>query len=104
LHIEDVIKRLRIEFARIMAFEQGKSSDEIQGAMNPAKKDPKFVIAMDRRVRYWSDGLIIGSKMFIKEVASRFYDCRKVEKRRLQAAVNLDNQSSTIFSWRSLRI
>jgi hypothetical protein len=41
---------------------------------------------LDRRVRYRTDGLIIGSKTFVRETAARVWDTDRVERHRLQRA------------------
>jgi len=39
--------------------------------VEPDKKLSRFVTQIDRRVRYWVDGLLIGSELFIQEMISR---------------------------------
>ena len=84
--LDEIQRRFRIEFARVRTAESGALGDEIDAAMQQAEKAPSFVLRIDRRVRYWTDGLIIGGKAFVRETASRLWDADRVNRHRLQPA------------------
>lgn len=58
-----------------------------------------FVLTVQRRVRHWSDGLVIGSKLYLLEVMSRHADAEAVKRHRPARAQG----SSEIYTWRRLR-
>jgi len=84
--LDEIQSRFRVEFARITAAEAGACTDEIDAAMQKAEKTPLFILRVDRRVRYWTDGLIIGGKTFVRETAGRLWDAEHVRRHRLQRA------------------
>jgi hypothetical protein len=71
--------------------------------MQDAEKRPSFARRADRRVRYWADGLIIGSKAFVREMAARRWNDERVNKHRLQCSESDDDSPTPIYSWRRLR-
>ncbi len=101
--LPEIETRFRTEFARICAWEHGKVGEEITKAMQDAEKRPSFALRADRRVRYWTDGLIIGSKTFVREMAARRWSEERVNKHRLQCSESDDDSPSPIYSWRRLR-
>jgi len=78
--------RFRVELARRTAAASGGSAEQIDAAMCEAEKSPSFVIRVDRRVRYWTDGLIIGSRTFVRETAALLWSREHVARHRLQRA------------------
>jgi REP element-mobilizing transposase RayT len=84
--LDQIQQRFRVEFARLTTAESGACTGEIDAAMQQAAPSPSFVLRLDRRVRYWTDGLIIGSKTFVRETAARVWDADRVERHRLQRA------------------
>lgn len=59
-----------------------------------------FVLSVQRRVRYWSDGLVIGSKLYLLEVMSRHVDAETIERHRPASS---QGSSVPIYTWRRLR-
>jgi len=85
--LEDVQTRLRIDLARRTALENPTSTtDEIEASMAAAAQRPRFVLRLDRRIRYWTDGLVVGSKKFVLETAARLDGTDKAQRHRLQQA------------------
>ncbi|MBT3374452.1 MAG: hypothetical protein HN742_19085 [Lentisphaerae bacterium] len=81
-----VIAELCSDMARVIAAEQGLSSEEIFAAAEEAKTGDGFVLTVGRRVRYWSDGAVIGSKLFVRRIAGELFDPERVAKKRLSVA------------------
>ena len=94
--LEDIRRQFRVEFARIIAAETGQSTADIEQAMADADREPVFTTRLDRRVRYWTDGVIIGSRTFVLEIASAFRS--DPEKHRLGKT-----PAGELFSWARLR-
>lgn len=54
--------------------------------------------AVTRRVRYWTQGLVIGSELFVRKVMDPHY--HRAKTKRLARGVSGENQ---IFAWRTLK-
>jgi len=103
LSFEDVAALLRAELARVTAAERGASTEEIEKAQEEAKRVVPFELVVTRRVRYWTDGAIIGSKEFVRRFAEEFLRHKRVERKRMAQSGGLQAQQSPIFSFRRLR-
>ena len=97
-------QELRAELARIHAAEQvNATSATIEAAITEAVT-PASLTALDRRVRYWSDGLAIGSKLFLEKVMSDLLPTQKVENHRTSPQFQTANVTiPPICAWRRLR-
>ena len=84
-----VHKELRKEFARFTAQEKKLEPAEIVRQIRSAEKQ-KFTTCLDRRVRYWVDGLVIGSDIFVRTIVGRARGQLAVQKRRLVRAVAMN--------------
>ncbi|MBT3194154.1 MAG: hypothetical protein HN341_16540, partial [Verrucomicrobia bacterium] len=80
------IAELCSDMARVIAAEQGLSSEEIFAAAEEAKTGGGFLLTVGRRVRYWSDGAVIGSKLFVRRIAGELFDPECAAKKRLSVA------------------
>jgi putative transposase len=85
--LEEVKVELRKEFARTKAEERGQSPEVVEAAIGKAAEKERFTTRIDRRVRYWVDGLVIGSDIFVKNVVSKARGETAVQKRRLVRAI-----------------
>lgn len=83
--LAEIQRRFRVEFARLHAAESGARPDQVEAAMRQAERAPAFELRLDRRVRYWSDGLVIGSEAFVRETAARFWTPDRIRRQRLAA-------------------
>ena len=81
-----VIAELRSDMARVLAAERGLSPDEILEAAQEARKGGGFRLSATRRVRYWSDGAVIGSKLFVRRIAAELMGPERAAKKRLSIA------------------
>jgi len=74
LHVKS-LKELKIElqkeFAHITAIESEKSPEETETAIATAGEKEPFSRRTDRRVRYWVDGLVIGSDIFVLNTVAK---------------------------------
>jgi len=82
--------RFRVDLARRLACEEGESTEKIEEAMTAAAARPRFTLRLGRRVRYWSDGLIIGRKIFVREMAARVFGTKRAMEHRLEQADGKD--------------
>lgn len=58
-------------------------------ALRAAENQP-FALRMDRRVRYWVDGMVIGSDIFVKNLMARTRGEAAMARRRLTRALAPD--------------
>ena len=56
--------------------------EEKNEAFEKALKGPGIFKTVSKRVRFWTEGIIIGSKIENMEVAAEFYDNKKLENRK----------------------
>jgi REP element-mobilizing transposase RayT len=100
-------RHLRGEMAKIIACEAGASTAEAIKARQAAQIDPSLAEQLTRRVRHWSDGLIIGSRIFVMELAAASRDRlapehpERIGKHRLGQL--LSTSDTAFFSWRNLQ-
>ena len=71
----------------------------------PANRLAPFTLRLDRRVRYWVDGLVIGSELFIRDTMRRARGEAAVAKRRLTRALPARSDAPTpnLCAYRRLR-
>jgi REP element-mobilizing transposase RayT len=85
--MDSLLAALRRAIAVETATAAGASPQAVEAlALKAAEKQP-FALRMDRRVRYWVDGLVIGSDLFVKNVMARARGEAAVAKRRLTRAL-----------------
>ena len=89
------------EIARITASESNKNSEEILEAKAAARRKESMPIRFLRRTRHFTDGAILGSKIYIREIGSRFGDPNQVNKKQL--ARGKSPTGPTIYSFRKLK-
>ena len=65
--LAEVKLTLHKEFARMKAVDQRRPEGEIRTAIAVAAEKEPFTTRLDRRVRYWVDGLVIGTEQFVHE-------------------------------------
>lgn len=75
------------------ALDQALQETERDGQQND------FSSTVRRRVRHWSDGLVIGSELFVKEILSRRYNKRQLDRHRMSRA-----SEDRLYAWRQLRM
>lgn len=103
--MDSLLAALRRAIAIEMATETGASPQAVEAiALKAAEKQP-FALRVDRRVRYWVDGLVIGSDIFVKNVMARARGEAAVAKRRLTRALAPDPSVARpdIYCFRQLR-
>jgi len=93
-----IVARLRENLARTTAIESGLNESEVAAAVNDARWKPRFSLTVSRRVRHWSDGAVIGSKLFVKQMTVEFYGEERAEKKRF------DESGAGLVSFRQLRV
>ena len=73
-------------------------------AMAVAAEKEHFTLRIDRRVRYWVDGLVIGSQIFIRTTIAESRGQAALKKRRLVRARGPDANRQPLFSFKQLRV
>ncbi len=96
-----VVGELRWDLARVTASEQGLAPEAILAAANEARDGGGFVLTVRRRVRYWSDGAVIGSTLFVRRIAAAAIDPEGAAAKRLSPAVGLPEPDG-LYAYRRL--
>ena len=79
--MNELSAEFRGELARTIAYEQNLSEEETAEAIKKAKREETMSVRFLRRTRHFTDGGIVGSKLFIMETAALFRDQEKVMKK-----------------------
>jgi len=106
LHIsnmEDLRIQMKKDFAYYTALESGASPDRVDAAIAVAAEKEPFSTQLDRRVRYWVDGLVIGSELFVRNTVAAGRVRYKVNRRRLTRAVERTGGKEPLYSFKQLR-
>ena len=90
------------EIARITASESGKNSETIHEAKASARRKESMPIRFLRRTRHFTDGAILGSKLYIREIGSHFEDPSRINKKQLSRGQS--PTGPTIYSFRKLKL
>jgi len=96
-----ILAELNADMARIAAAERGESSEAVFAAESAGRRGDGFVLTAQRRMRYWSDGAIIGSRLFVRDIAAAVLDPERAEKKRL-AVGRQGDVAAGVYSWRRL--
>jgi putative transposase len=101
--IDQIRDHLRSEMARVHVQDAGPVLPEtIEAATSEAKKRPGLLVTARRRCRFWSDGLIIGSRTFVIETATAIRSAKDLAKHRVQNLHAADG--TTFYAYRRLRL
>ena len=84
---EWVVAELAANMARIAAGEGGEDAEAIFAAESQARtgREP-FLLTVRRRIRYWTDGALIGSELFVRDMATKLIDPTRAARRALAEA------------------
>ncbi|MFW5996534.1 MAG: hypothetical protein ACOCQP_00825, partial [Lentisphaeria bacterium] len=93
-----VTDEFRGELARVTVSESGGTPEEIRQAEETAKEGVPFRLTVTRRMRYWSDGAIIGSRTFVEQFGRQVFGDERIERKRFKTEKN-----SGLTSFRQLR-
>ena len=97
-----VTAELAANLARIAAGERGEDSETIFAEEEAARTSrDRFTVTARRRVRYWTDGAVIGSELFVREVAAKLFDAKRALRKRLARGIQPDS-SDPLFAYRRL--
>jgi hypothetical protein len=99
--LEQIRRRFRTDLARQRAEDAGASPAEAEEAASDAGRGPAFLLRLDRRVRYWSDGLVIGGRAFVVETAARVCGAERARQHRLEPASGPGGAG--LYAYRRLR-
>ena len=107
LQVESLVEvktELQKEFAGMAATEAHQAPEQIEAAVAVAAEKEPFSTRLDRRVRYWVDGLVIGSDLFVRNTLASSRGRLKLAKRRLVRARTADRQPVPLYCFRQLRV
>jgi hypothetical protein len=105
LHVPDqraLYGLLRKEFARLATLRQPLAV--VEQAIAEAGKPLGFSTVASRRMRYWTDGLVIGSKLFVTEIMTQARGAEHMAKRRLAVAAEETVAGLRLVCYRRLRV
>ena len=97
---DEVNAEFRGELARTIAYESSENLDPLKEKEKAKRKD-SMPIRFLRRTRHWSDGAIIGSKSFVRDVAVQFVEKEKAKNKKLSKGV-IQN-STPLYCFKYLR-
>ncbi|MCE9616374.1 MAG: hypothetical protein K8T26_19045 [Lentisphaerae bacterium] len=89
---QELRQALHREFTRIQATTVRVPSERLSDAMARKGRPEPFTTQIDRRVRYWVDGLVIGSECFVQSTVATMRTKHIFSKRRLSRAVGRPNE------------
>jgi len=98
---DEVYGESRGEIVRTVAYESGITED-LHELKKKEKRKERMPLRFLRRTRHWTDGLIIGKKAFVQEVAIQFYDSQRVLKKRLSSGA--DQNGKILHCYRRLKV
>lgn len=101
--LQELKIELQKEFANITAIESGKSPKKIETAIAKAAEKEPFTRRTDRRVRYWVDGLVIGSDIFVMNTVTKARGSMALAKRKLTHATDSPDTLPMLCSFKQLR-
>jgi putative transposase len=101
---EELQRTLRREFARLAESDVHAPDHTVEAAMEKAGREPPFTLKVHRCVRYWADGLVIGSALFVRETMRHVRRQETVDRHRLSNAAVEPGAAMPICAWRRLRV
>ena len=105
--LDDFQRELRMELARVNVSEAHGTTEQIEAAMTAAAATPAPLLTLHRRVRHWSDGLIIGTKLFIRTNLGAVLSPERLARHQYPPAGRFARETATtsppICAWRRLR-
>jgi hypothetical protein len=102
--VDEIRIELQKEFARISAVEARRTPEQIETAIAVAAEKERFTTRVDWRVRYWVDGLVIGSELFVRDTMARARVQCRIHKRKLVRAVGPNSQKEDLYCFKQLRL
>ena len=95
---KEVCDLLMQEFDISFQCEARKIYNIRDGNDTPVNIEGRKLLTAHRRVRYWTEGAIIGSKLFVDSAKERFFGNKRAKKK----YTNLEGKDDGIFSFRQL--
>ena len=101
--IEQIRDVLRVELARAQARDDKQATPgSVESTANAARERPGLQLTVERRCRFWSDGLIIGCKTFVLETATVIRTQAELARHRIQKLQTTDG-SGSLCAYRRLQ-
>ncbi len=92
---------LRAWFAKIEARENGLSGEEAASHVKKAKSNPHLASSLLHKSRYWIDGVVLGTRLKVRENAALLYGDEKAKKRKI--ARSYSDKGNSLYSLRWLQ-
>ena len=106
--LDDFQRELRMELARVRVGEAHDTAEQVEAARTAAAAKPAPLLTLHRRVRHWSDGLIIGTKLFIRTNLGAVLPPERLVRHQYPPTVRVARETATasprICAWRRLRL
>jgi REP element-mobilizing transposase RayT len=97
-----ILAELSAEMLRIAASERGENAEATRKKADALRNGrEKFLVTARRRVRYWTDGAVIGSETFVREIGAVLFDAERAEQKRLSQSRPAESETS-LFAYRRL--
>ena len=77
--------------------------DVLEETLQNINRPVQFHTQAIRHVRYWVDGAVIGSELFVKELMTRIRGSAHMKKRRLTRAVQAEANGVHLVCYKQLR-
>ena len=86
------------------AVDQRQGEEQIRAAIAVAAEKEPFTTRLDRRVRYWVDGLVIGTEQFVHETMLKTRSAHALRKRRFTRAFSATGDAVPLYCFKQLRV
>ena len=96
-----LVREFGADMARVAASERGEDSEGIFAAEARARGAVPAPLRLTRRVRYWSDGAIIGSRLFVMSLTAELFGAARARTKRF--GVTASSAGTVLVSYRQLR-
>lgn len=102
-NLRSLQSRIRRELAAQEAIRRKLQPEVLEETLKNAGKPVKFYTEAIHRARYWVDGAVIGSELFVKELMTRVRGSAHMKKRRLTRAVEEEANGVHLVCYKQLR-
>ena len=88
LRAPEVTREFRARLAETITLDRTGDRVDAAAAAEDARKEPSAWVRSDRRIRYWTNGAVIGSKAYVQKIYAAQYDEEKAQKHRYGRGVD----------------
>jgi len=95
--------RIKREVAMLIAMRKKLNPEILEQTLKNIDKPIKFHTKAVHRARYWVDGAVIGSELFVKDLMTQVRGSAHMKKRRLTRAVEAETNGVHLVCYKQLR-